>query len=96
MGDPVPMLGENRTLHGLGAAWESANSIRRHVLKEGQLLRWSNKETVGVVNFPTLKLNCQVLEILLSFWCPQAQDRKTVPIKLLKPQADRAVVLEHQ
>ena len=92
MGDPVPILGENRTLHGLGTAWESTKSIRRYVLKEGQLLRWSTKETVGVVNFPTLKLNRQVLEHLLYFWCPQAQDRKTVPIKLVKPQADRAVV----
>ena len=92
--DPTPALGEKcGVLDGLATDWEATKAIRKRALKDGRLLEWPSQETVGVVNFPALKKNRMVLEALLNSWCPEAPDRKTVPIQHLKPQAGSKVMV---
>ena len=83
--DPVPVY-ENADLNGLADDWESDSRVRRPALKAGGVLQWPDPKKMGVVNFASIKLNCEVLTHLLHIWCPIAEDRKTVPIKLVKPQ----------
>lgn len=58
---------------------------------KGGLLQWligkEGKKLVGVINFPAIKMNKDVISHLLHSWCPDAEDRKTVSISCVKPQA---------
>lgn len=89
--DPKPLLRDGDHLIGLAENWESESAIRRPAIKEGGLLQWPIGETgrkmVGVINFPAIKANKEVVAHLLHSWCPDAEDRKTVPISCVKPQA---------
>lgn len=88
--DPKPLLKPDDHLIGLAENWEGESSIRRPAIKEGGLLQWPfNKEgqrMVGVINFPAIKLNKAAVAHLMHSWCPDAEDRKTVPIGCVKPQ----------
>ena len=79
---PVPL-----DMAGLSDAWEGDGRVRRPAIKDGSMLQWPSAKKVGVINFAAVSLNHHVIKHVLSLWCPQAEDRKTVPINLLKPEA---------
>ena len=83
---PVP-LGKENPLKGFCTALEGDKEIRKFGLRNQALLQWLSPKHVGVVSNKSLKLNASVLEILLHKWCPNAPDRKTVPIGWLKLEA---------
>lgn len=75
-----------KPLHGLAEAWEGDSRVRRFALKKGGFLQWPNDQKVGVISFESIKPNATVISHILKLHCPEAEDRKTVPIDGLKPQ----------
>ena len=71
-------------LQGLAEKLENSKCIRKQVLSQKALLEWTAPNRVGVVSNQSLKLNADVLEVVLKVWCPVAPDRKTVPVGYLK------------
>lgn len=78
---------QKNPLEGLGACFEETKMIRKFAISENALLKWLGPDKVGVVTNQSLKLNAKVLEVVLRFWCPNAPDRKTVPVGWLKLEA---------
>ena len=84
------IVAEDNTLEGLADAWESDPRVRRRTVKlGGSLIQWPNKKQIGVVNFPALKANIDVLFHLMEYWGPVAPDRKTPHADFIKPQVGR-------
>ena len=85
---PGDELMDYSILSGLGEAWETDKGVRRKVSRnQGQLINWPNPKKHGVVDFPAMSANADVLCYLLEFWCPKAPDRKTPHVDFIKPQA---------
>ena len=80
-------LRKENPLKGFSTALEGDKNIRKFGLNNHSLLQWLSPQQVGVVSNKSLKLNAHILEILLHKWCPNAPDRKTVPIGWLKLEA---------
>ena len=80
-------LRKENPLKGFSTALEGDKNIRKFGLNNHSLLQWLSPQQVGVVSNKSLKLNANILEILLHKWCPNAPDRKTVPIGWLKLEA---------
>ena len=72
---------------GLAADWEGIAVVRKFALEKQSLLQWPSPTSVGVISNPSLKLNTHVLKAVLLKWCPQAPDRRTVPVDAMKAQA---------
>ena len=81
------LCGKRTPLKDSAQLWKGDKNIRKFGLNNHSLLQWLSPQQVGVVSNKSLKLNAHILEILLHKWCPNAPDRKTVPIGWLKLEA---------
>ena len=76
-GTPVA---DPNALEGLAKAWDKVKSIRGHMLKTGNLMRWPSPNKVGCINFETMSLNHKALAKLLRIWLPQIDTLHSVNI----------------
>ena len=83
-GTPVA---DKDALKGLAVSWEKAKSIRGHLLKTGNILRWPSPNKVGCINFETMSLNYKVLAKLLEIWLPQIDTLHSVNIFACREEA---------
>ena len=86
---------ESKALDGLAQTWEQDKKVRRLARSFGRLLQWPpathpdgtpdpDSSRVGLVDMDAMKLNWQVLCHLLGHWCPNAPDRKTCAVDVIK------------
>lgn len=87
--------GKPSPLEGLAKFLENDSSIRQHALNNQALLKWPKPDKVGVITNSSLKLNSQVIEKVLTIWCPNAPDRKTTPVGFLKREAGALGVINN-
>ena len=71
----------------LADAWEQDADVRHFLRAEGALIRWTKRETIGVVSLATLGLNHKVLSIVADWHCPHAAKCKAPAVALIKQQA---------
>lgn len=89
--------GQKSAIHGLAQAWLRDKDVRRVTRSSGSLLQWppalhedgsvdASRSRVSVVDMDALRVNSRVLCHVLELWCPNAADRKTCPVDLIKPE----------
>ena len=71
----------------LADAWEQNADIRHFLRAEGALIRWTKRETVGVVSLATLGLNHKVMSVLADIHCPTALKCKAPRVAFIKQEA---------
>lgn len=84
---PVKTVKGEGHLRGLATLLEATPSIRRHALKHGRLCKWPSVKETGVMCLPNVSLNSEVMKVIISIWCPQHSEGKTIPLEDTKVQA---------